>query len=352
MKPAAMRKYALADPEARRRVGAALRSIEGWSERPEQACTYRLDYAAGSERVAVKQYSNGTLFLQVAGPAGPLFERLTMTIEAAAGAALSPTAAKPETTGERPVGSRGPRGSSSGVDVQRPFDAPWIGSDESGKGDYFGPLVACAVYVDERVLGLLETLGVRDSKRLSDAQNYRLSREVRAVCGDRLGEVVVPPERYNVLYEQFCREGKNLNTLLAWGHVRAMETVLGRVACENVIVDQFADARYIRSRLEGREQTRHLNLVQLPRAEANLAVAAASVLARDRFLNWLDRAAGEFGQTLPKGASSAVDVVARALVERQGSAVLMRVAKLHFKNTSRVLRREMGAPALGSDQPA
>jgi ribonuclease HIII len=226
------------------------------------------------------------------------------------------------------------------VDVERPFDAPWIGSDEAGKGDYFGPLVASAVYVDERVLALLDTLGVRDSKRLSDAQNRRLAGEVRAVGGDRCVEVVVPPERYNALYEQFRAEGKNLNTLLAWGHARAIETVLERVPCEHVIVDQFADARYIQARLQrvqARAGIQRLEVVQLPRAEANPAVAAASVLARDRFLAWLERASREFGLVLPKGASSAVEVAARALVARHGREALGRAAKLHFKTTARVL---------------
>lgn len=336
-----MRKYTLVDPGARRRTEAALRSLGGWTERPEQSCAYRLDFAEGGARVAVKQYTNGTLLLQPAGAAGTLFERLVWTVEQAGGVAVPAGGGAVAPPRSR---ASGPRGSSTGVDVERPFDAPWIGSDESGKGDYFGPLVACAVYVDERVLGLLDTLGVRDSKRLSDAQTRRLAGEVRAVCGDRCAEVLVPPERYNALYEQFRREGKNLNAFLAWGHARAIETVLERIPCENVIVDQFADARYIRARLEGRDRTRHLNVVQLPRAEANLAVAAASVLARDRFLAWLDRTSHELGRKLPKGASSEVEVAARALVAAQGREALARVAKLHFKTTARVI----GAAAAGA----
>jgi ribonuclease HIII len=329
-----MRKYSLTDLSARRRVETALRSLGGWTERPEQSCAYRLDFAEGGERAAVKQYTNGTLLLQPAGPEGALLERLIEAIERVAGAAMPAAEQAKAASRARPAA---PRGSSAGVDVERPFDTPWIGSDESGKGDYFGPLVACAVYVDERVLALLDTLGVRDSKRLSDAQNRRLAGEVRTVCGDRCAEVLVPPERYNALYEQFRREGKNLNALLAWGHARAIETVLERVACDNVIVDQFADARYIRARLEGRDRTRHLNVVQLPRAEANLAVAAASVLARDRFLAWMDRASREFGQRIPKGASSDVEVAARALIAAHGREALARAAKLHFKTTARVV---------------
>ena len=330
-----MRKYALADPSQRARVEAALRALPGHSERPEQSCAYRLDFAAGGERVAVKQYTSGTLFLQGAGPPGPLFQRLTQAVEQAGVASVALGKVK-----DPSAPSRAPKGGSVGVDVARPFDPPWIGSDESGKGDYFGPLVACAVWVDERTLALLDTLGVRDSKSLSDAQNRRLAQDVRLICEDRCAEVVVPPDRYNALYDQFRKEGKNLNALLAWGHARAIETVLERAPATGAIVDQFADARYIRDRLAARDATKPLTVVQMPRAEANLAVAAASVLARDRFLGWLDHASREYGLKLPKGASDEVEAAARRLVQTRGQDALGRVAKLHFKTTQRVLNHQ------------
>src|SRR5262249_8322363 len=159
-------------------------------------------------------------------------------------------------------------------------------------GDYFGPLVVCAVYVDDRILGILDVLGVRDSKSLTDAQNRRLAGEVQTVCGPGCAVVLVPPERYNALYAEFRAEGKNLNTLLAWGHARAIQEVRSRIPCDNVIVDQFADARYLRARLLGGGA---IHLVQVPRAEANLAVAAASVVARASFLGWLERKERELG---------------------------------------------------------
>ena len=324
-----MRKYALADLAARRRVEAALRTSGDCTERPEQSCTYRLDFQSGPERAVVKQYTNGTLLIQGAGADGPLVERLARAVEEAAPG----TSAPPKAAAPKPSAHTAPSGATVGVDVERPFDSPWIGSDEAGKGDYFGPLVACAVYVDERVLGLLATLGVRDSKRLSDTQNRRLAVEVRLVCGEGCAEVVVPPERYNTLYEQFKGEGKNLNSLLAWGHSRAIETVLARVPCQNVIVDQFADARYIQARLSRTQ----VHIVQVPRAEANLAVAAASILARDRFLGWMERASQEVGMALPKGASSQVEAAARKIAQQHGADALRRLAKLHFKTTERVL---------------
>ena len=402
---AAARKYTLPDPSHRRRVEQALRALEGWSERPEQACAYRLDFAGEGERVVAKQYTNGTLFLQAAGPAGPLFERLVATVEAAGAVAAAPVAR---------AASRGPRGTSVVANVARPFDLPWIGSDESGKGDYFGPLVICAVYVDERSLALFEALGVRDSKQLTDSQIHRLAQQVRAVAGgaarladrtragrwgaqevraaaggasaarpppsaprpttpatdgehaateqeateqeatertaaeqeamERYVEVVIAPERYNALYEQLRAEGKRLNALLAWAHARAIGTLLERVPCEHVIVDQFADAHYLQTRLAARARVQRLEIVQVPGAEANLAVAAASVLARDCFVRWLERQSRELGLPLPKGASAQVEAAARRIVATHGPEVLRRVAKLHFKTTERVL-----APATSSE---
>jgi ribonuclease HIII len=330
-------------------VERALRSSEGWTEEAEQSCAYRLDFSVGGERAIVKQYTNGTLYLQAVGRPGQpsaLLDRLAKTVEAAGAVARSvgvPDAGVAGANGTgRPSARSAPRGSSVGVNVARPFDGPWIGSDESGKGDYFGPLVACAVYVDDRLLALLQTLGVRDSKQLSDGQNRRLADEVRVACDGRYAEVPILPERYNDLYEQFKREGKNLNTLLAWGHARAIETVMERVPCQNVIVDQFADARYLRTRLDSVARrlmagSGPLNVVQLPRAEANLAVAAASVLARDRFLSWLARTSRDLGIDLPKGAAPQVEAAARRLVATHGPAVLRRTAKLHFKTTQRIL---------------
>ncbi|HXI16262.1 MAG TPA: ribonuclease HIII [Chloroflexota bacterium] len=344
-----MRKYPLGSGAQRARVEVALRGIGEHSERPEQSCAYRLDFAAGGERVVVKQYTSGTLFLQGAGPEGPLFRRLTDAVETA-GVASAPLGKSPSAT------SRAPRGASVGVDVRRPFATPWIGSDESGKGDYFGPLVVAAVWVDDRVLALLETLGVQDSKALSDAQNRRLALDVRAVCldpaGNRCAEVVLSPERYNQLYDQFRREGKNLNTLLAWQHARAIETVLERVPAANAIVDQFADARYIKERLASRAGTRELNIVQMPKAEANLAVAAASVLARDGFLNWLASAERRYGLPLPKGASNEVEAAARRFVTRHGRDALSAVAKLHFKTTLRVVSYQPPLAASPDSPPA
>ncbi|GKS57370.1 ribonuclease HIII [Nitrospira sp.] len=218
---------------------------------------------------------------------------------------------------------------------------PRIGIDESGKGDYFGPLVIAAAYVDERSESDLRLMRVRDSKKISDSRVIEIARDVRAVCPHYV--VAIGPESYNRLYGKIG----NLNRLLAWGHARALENLLERVACNLAIADQFGDERYVQHALM--EKGRAVRLVQQPRAEADVAVATASILARADFLIRLDRLSREVGTALPKGASGAVELVARMVMKKQGEDGLRKVAKLHFKTTQAVLR---GATSAQSDSPA
>lgn len=214
------------------------------------------------------------------------------------------------------------------------FDGCWVGSDESGKGDFFGPLVVAAVRVDAAAAASLAAAGVRDSKTLTDAKARALAARIRAICAGGYVEVEMTPARYNSLYDQFRAEGKNLNHLLAWGHARALEDLLAKAPCRFAIADKFADEKYILSRLmaKGREVT----LVQTPKAERNIAVAAASVLARDRFLARLDDLAARFAMPFPKGASPQVVAAARAFCAKAGRPALAEVAKLHFKTLEQI----------------
>jgi len=211
---------------------------------------------------------------------------------------------------------------------------PIIGTDESGKGDYFGPLVSAGVYVDENSASKLKSLGVKDSKLLSDNKALELSREILNICKERVSIIEIPPEKYNDLYEQFQREHKNLNTLLAWGHAKAIEEILSKIECSTAIADQFADEKFIISKLQ--EKGKGVKLIQMHKAEQHIAVAAASVLARARFLMRLKRLSGDIGINLPKGASQSVIACAQKIVKEQGKETLRRVAKLHFKITANI----------------
>jgi len=216
------------------------------------------------------------------------------------------------------------------ADPRDVVEEPVIGTDESGKGDYFGPLVVAAVLIRPEDVAVLRTLGVRDSKTMGDAEARRVAEEITSGYGDRVAVVAIPPARYNELRERF---GNNLNRLLAWAHARAIEDVLDRHPCGHALSDKFGSERLIRDALL--EKGRGLRLDQRVRAESHPAVAAASIVARARFLRDLERLGREVGEKLPKGAGSPVDAAARRIYRDGGLDALRGIAKLHFRTTEK-----------------
>lgn len=206
-----------------------------------------------------------------------------------------------------------------------------IGCDESGKGDYFGPLVMAAVYVDSSTETRLQAIGVRDSKMLTDNRMQGTAEEIKKLCP----HIVVPvePKRYNELY---AKTG-NLNRLLAWGHAWTLEQLLAQAPCKLAIIDQFGDPSYIRNAL--RERGRQITVEQRTHAEEDIAVAAASILARAWFVQILEQLSKIAGVELPKGASDpSIVTVGRGIVARGGQEQLAEFAKLHFKTTEAILQ--------------
>jgi len=220
-----------------------------------------------------------------------------------------------------------------------PETEPHVGTDEAGKGDFFGPMVTAGVYVDARTAQTLRTLGVRDSKTVSDRELRGLAANIREVVADRQRAVLVlAPKRYNELYKQMRSEGKNLNTLLAWTHTRVIEDLIkAGLRPKFILSDQFGDRRYIENRLLIDTRLSGIPVIQMHRAEADVAVAGASILARDAFLRWLDQTGKALGLTLPKGASPKVIETGRLLVSRTGADSLKEYAKVSFKTMAKVL---------------
>lgn len=209
---------------------------------------------------------------------------------------------------------------------------PHFGIDESGKGDFFGPLVIAGVYVDGSIARQFLDGGIRDSKRISsDARIRALAKMIRATPG-AIGDVVtIGPERYNELYEKFG----NLNSLLGWGHARVIENLLiKKPDCRRALSDKFADARVIEGALLKHGRT--IRIDQRTRAESDMAVAGASILAREAFVDWFERRGKTFGLRFPRGASAQVKETARKLVEAEGPEVLRKVAKVHFRTAAEV----------------
>lgn len=208
-----------------------------------------------------------------------------------------------------------------------------IGSDESGKGDYFGPLVVAAVLVpDEATERALAEKSVRDSKLVPDAEAALLGSLVAAKCPHEV--IALQPPKYNDLWEK----NGNLNKILAWAHARAIEDVLARhEGVEAITVDQFAHGPRLADALF--ERARAIGVRETPRAESeDLAVAAASLLARAEFLRALAALEAQWGQRFPKGAGPVVVAAARAFVRKHGRSALAEVAKVHFATTDDVER--------------
>jgi ribonuclease HIII len=226
-------------------------------------------------------------------------------------------------------------GSKNKINSKFDFGYPIIGTDESGKGDYFGPLVSAGVFLDEHTANELIKLGVKDSKNLSDSQNITLAKKIIQICNGNFTIIEISPLRYNQLYTQFKKENKNLNTLLAWGHAKAIEELLAKVDCSTAIADQFADEKFIQGKLQEKGKT--INLIQRHKAEQNIAVAAASILARARFLEKLSKLSEQYKLNFPKGASINVIEVGRIYVKLHRKESLINVAKLHFKTTESIL---------------
>jgi ribonuclease HIII len=206
-----------------------------------------------------------------------------------------------------------------------------IGLDESGKGDYFGPLVIGAVFVDGQIEDKLITLGVSDSKLLSDNRIIALAEQIKVLCPHFV--VPIEPKRYNDLYAKV----KNLNRLLAWGHAWTLENLLEKVSCDLAIVDKFGDESYVRAVLK--EKGRQITVIQQTHAEADIAVAAASILARARFVLQMEQLSRKVGKTLPKGASDpSIVAIGVELVAVHSKDILNEIAKLHFKTTEAILQ--------------
>ncbi len=206
---------------------------------------------------------------------------------------------------------------------------PHIGVDESGKGDYFGPLCIAGVYADEKSLLELKKWGIKDSKRLKDPSILKIADQIRKRCPHHI--VRIGPRKYNELYEKFG----NLNLLLGWGHATVIEQLVEKTGCTDILIDKFAADHVVQTALakKGKEVT----LTQKTQGEQDIVVAAASILARAAFVRGLEALEKQFSEKLPKGANGHILQIGKQLVRRHGPNILEEVGKLHFKTTKQIL---------------
>jgi ribonuclease HIII len=265
-------------------------------------------FAAQKGKLTVALYTSGKLLLQ--GKDAAHFVEFTL---------------EPEVLGEAKLGYD---------EIHNPaMFAPHLGIDESGKGDFFGPLVIAGVFVDGDLPRRLLDLGVKDSKQIgSDKKARDLANAILDTATPARCEVIaILPERYNQLYQKFG----NLNSLLAWGHARVIENLLTRWPnCPRALSDKFANERVVLRALQ--ERGKKIVMEQRTKAESDVAVAAASILARAEFLLRLEKLGERVKCILPKGASAQVKAAARDIHRRLGDDALRSVAKFHFKTYAEV----------------
>lgn len=207
--------------------------------------------------------------------------------------------------------------------------SPRIGDDESGKGDFFGPLCVAGIYASGDSIKELIQLGVKDSKQLNDPTIVTISRELKKHYPHKI--LMLFPEKYNELYEKF----RNLNHLLGWCHATVIEHLVVETKCQKVILDQFAPTELMVTAMKRKKM--EIDLTQRPRAEEDPVVAAASILARAAYVEGMEMLSKKMEVYLPKGASSQVIQTGKRLVSRHGPEILRTVGKLHFKTKDAIL---------------
>jgi ribonuclease HIII len=206
--------------------------------------------------------------------------------------------------------------------------SPHIGVDEAGKGDFFGPLVVGAVFVESsKMASELRARGVRDSKELTDNASKEVAAAIRDLCPHHR-VVILQPFEYNSRY----RSVRNANILLAQLHAQSIEETLNDIphgVCRSVVIDQFSkrEERVIDELLEN---GRKLSFAQMHKGERDVAVAAASILARDGFLAELGALSQRYHMSFPKGASHVI-AAGKDFVRLHGVDKLDDVAKTSFR---------------------
>jgi ribonuclease HIII len=205
----------------------------------------------------------------------------------------------------------------------------WVGSDEVGKGDYFGPLVVAAVRVERADLNWLDELGIGDSKMLSDSTMVTMMEPLLARL--KVGVASLSPSEYNAAYA----ERGNISRILDRLHAQAIALVMEDARADFALSDQYSPAAQTGQLL--RRSCPGLIWVQRTKAEEDPAVAAASIVARVAFLQGIEALEREVGHPLHRGAGEPTLRCARALVHARGAGVLAHVAKMHFKTTEHVL---------------
>jgi len=204
----------------------------------------------------------------------------------------------------------------------------YIGTDETGKGDFFGPLVIAGIYVNKEIQSYFTNLGVRDSKELSDSEINRIAFKIKSKFPNHYSIISIHPEKYNRLYEEF----RNVNKMLNWGHSKIIENLFKDYKSKYIIVDQFSKTPL---NISLKPEFSKIHFIMTPKAERYVGVAAASILARNQMNKWFEEKKNE-GYNVLKGASKEVEYAAKNILVKHGKNKIANLVKLHFKTTKKI----------------
>ncbi|MDF2067842.1 ribonuclease HIII [Bacillus sp. Cr_A10] len=210
-----------------------------------------------------------------------------------------------------------------------------IGSDETGTGDYFGPITVAACFVREDQIELVNELGVKDSKMLTDDVMRKMAPDLMASLSHSV--LVLKNEKYNDIQSRGWSQGK----IKALMHNQALKHVLNKINPEKpsfILIDQFAERGIYYNHIKMEKEIIRENVLFATKAEQlHVSVAAASIIARYAFLKEMDRLTEIAGTTIPKGASAKVDEIAAKIYKKNGEAFLKSITKWHFANTQKAM---------------
>lgn len=211
-----------------------------------------------------------------------------------------------------------------------------IGSDEVGNGSYFGALTVCAVYLDSSLITLAEQLGAKDSKQLTDQRIRQIARQLKEQIPYAL--TICSPTKYNQLNQTL-----NANAMKVHLHNLTIQKLYQSLTSRQkedlkvVFIDEFTSPKRYNEYLKQETNPYQGKTIFAKQGEGkHLAVACASIIARDAFLTSLEKLGEPYGLTLPSGAGANVDQIGRQLVAKYGTNILSHLAKLHFANTQKI----------------
>jgi len=209
----------------------------------------------------------------------------------------------------------------------------WAGTDETGKGDFFGPLIACGFVCTKEMVLPLREIGVKDSKLLKEKQIIEIAEKVYRKYPKNIELMRLMPEKYNQLYANMKQQNKKLNELLAWMHGRIILNLDKRIKFDGVVIDKFASERVLRTSIKGMDK---VNMLLKTKGEEDVAVATASILARYQLVMTFRSLTNKYGMEIPRGASAKVLEAGQEFASKFGKERLKEVAKTHFVTYNKI----------------